>query len=135
MPIRRPGKRPFSPWLADAPAFERTKHKRRGAADLLLTPLIDMFVILVVFLIMSFSAEGELPISSDIALPTSRETAALERAPIIDVSARTIALEGYKVADSPEALLERDLRIPALTERLGEMRKVDELLHPGRPFL
>jgi biopolymer transport protein ExbD len=73
-------------------------------ADLLLTPLIDMFVILVVFLIMNFSASGELvSISKDIQLPKAKTvTSELERAPIIQISANTVAIEGVKVGDAEE---------------------------------
>jgi len=64
--------------------------KRSGAADLLLTPLIDMFVILVVFLIMNFSATGEID-GAVMQLPRARTTTMLERAPVIQVTPGTIA--------------------------------------------
>jgi biopolymer transport protein ExbD len=135
MPIKKPGKHPFAPWLADFKPLTHKGGKKRGVADLLLTPLIDMFVILVVFLIMNFSATGELVnISKDIQLPKATATSTLERAPIIQVSAQTIAIEGFKVADSEEILRDPDLRVPRLTEKLQEMRKVDEMMHPGQPF-
>lgn len=135
MPIKKPGKRPFAPWLQDFRPLSKGHGKKTGVADLLLTPLIDMFVILVVFLIMNFSATGELVnISKDIQLPKATATAQLERSPIIQISASTIAIEGFKVADSEEILRDPDLRVPRLTEKLQEMRKVDEMMHPGRPF-
>ena len=58
----------------------------------------------------------------------------LERAPIIQISALTIAVEGVKVGDYEEVLKDEDLRVPNLTDKLGEMRKVDEMMHPGVPF-
>lgn len=135
MPIKKPGKRPFAPWLAETKALKASGKKHNAAADLLLTPLIDMFVILVVFLIMNFSASGELvSISKDIQLPKAASTATLERAPIIQISAQTIAIEGFKVADADEVLKDEDLRVPKLTDKLQEMRKVDEMMHPGQPF-
>ncbi|MEQ9496980.1 MAG: biopolymer transporter ExbD [Deltaproteobacteria bacterium] len=135
MPIKKPGKKPFAPWLKKHRALTGGKGKKQGVADLLLTPLIDMFVILVVFLIMNFSASGELiTISKDIQLPKATSTAELDRAPIIQISANTIAIEGIKVGDSEEILKDPDLRIPSLTDKLQEMRKVDEMMHPGQPF-
>ncbi len=135
MPIKKPEKRPVAPWLKEHRAMGVGGHKKNSVADLLLTPLIDMFVILVVFLIMNFSASGELvTISKDIDLPKAAVTAQLERSPIIQISANTVAVEGVKVGDSEELLKESDLRIPSLTDKLQEMRKVDEMMHPGQKF-
>lgn len=135
MPIKKPGKKPFAPWLKKHRALTGGSGKKNSVADLLLTPLIDMFVILVVFLIMNFSASGELiTISKDIQLPKATSTAELARAPIIQISANTIAIEGFRVGDSEEILKDPDLRIPSLTDKLQEMRKVDEMMHPGQPF-
>ncbi|NJK89128.1 MAG: biopolymer transporter ExbD [Myxococcales bacterium] len=135
MPIHKPHKRPFAPWLQNHRAMTGGKGKKNSVADLLLTPLIDMFVILVVFLIMNFSATGELVnITKDITLPAAKVDRQLERAPIIQVSANTVVVEGFRVGDSKDLLEDPDLRIPALTDKLQEMRKLDETMHPGQPF-
>lgn len=134
MPIKKPGKRPFAPWLKNNKNLKKG-HKKSSVADLLLTPLIDMFVILVVFLIMNFSATGELvQLSKDIRLPKAETVSELDRAPIIQISSNTVAIEGVKVGESDEILKDPDLRIPGLTDKLQEMRKVDEMMHPGQPF-
>jgi len=135
MPIMKPRKRPFAPWLKNHRALKGGGGGKNKVADLLLTPLIDMFVILVVFLIMNFSANGDLVnISKDIQLPEASVEQTIERAPIIQVSALTIAVEGQRVGDSDEILNDPDLRVPGLTDKLQEMRKVDEMMHPGQPF-
>ena len=113
MPIKKPGKKPFAPWLKDFKALSKGGKKHTKAADILLTPLIDMFVLLVVFLIMNFSATGELvTISKDIKLPKASTTKMLERAPIIQISAKTVAVEGFKVGDSDDIIKDEDLRVP-----------------------
>src|SRR5262245_39057157 len=135
MPIKKPGKKPFAPWLQKSKALKKGKGRKSGVQELLMTPLIDMFVILVVFLIMNFSATGELvQLSKDIRLPKAETVSELDRAPIIQISANTVAIEGVKVGDSDELLKDPDLRIPGLTDKLQEMRKVDEMMHPGQPF-
>jgi biopolymer transport protein ExbD len=135
MTIKKPGKRPFAPWLQKSKALKKGAKKHSANTDLLLTPLIDMFVILVVFLINNFAASGDLVnISKDISLPKATTTAALERAPIIAISATSVSIEGFKVADSEEIQREADLRVAPLTDKLQEMRKVDEMMHPGMPF-
>src|SRR5262245_3985766 len=98
MTIRKPGKHPFAPWLQNTCSLKKGHKKHQGVGGLLLPPLIDMFVILVVFLIMNFSANGELVnISKDIQLPKAKTVAMLERAPVIQISPSTIAIEGFKV--------------------------------------
>ena len=135
MPITIPGKRPFSPRLQNHRAFAGKSSRLMGIADLLLTPLIDMFVILVVFLIMNFSATGELlNVSKDIELPKAASVQDMERAPIIQISAQSVAIEGFRVGDAEEILRDPDLRIKPLTEKLKEVRRVDEMMHPGQPF-
>jgi biopolymer transport protein ExbD len=135
MPIKKPGKHPFAPWNQASKVLTGHGKKKPAVADLLLTPLIDMFVILVVFLIMNFSATGELvSLSKDIQLPSATVTDEIERAPIIQISANTVAIEGVKVGDSEEILKDPDLRIPELTDKMQEMRKIDEMMHPGQPF-
>jgi biopolymer transport protein ExbD len=135
MTIKKPGKRPFAPWLQRTKALKKGRARKSSAQELLITPLIDMFIILVVFLIMNFSATGELvQLSRDIRLPRAETVSELERAPIIQISANTVAIEGVKVGESEEILKDPDLRIPGLTDKLQEMRKVDEMMHPGMPF-
>jgi biopolymer transport protein ExbD len=135
MPIKKPQKRPFAPWLQNHPGMKGSKGGTAKNADLLLTPLIDMFVILVVFLIMNFSANGDLVnISKDITLPKASVQRQIERAPIIQVSPITVAVEGQRVGDSDEILNDPDLRVQNLTDKLQEMRKIDEMMHPGQKF-
>ena len=64
----------------------------------------------------------------------ARHTKMLERAPIIQISDKTIAVEGVKVGEYEEVLKDEDLRVPDLTDKLGEMQKVDEMMHPGVAF-
>lgn len=135
MPIKKPGKRPFAPWLKDHKALKGGHSKKNGVADLLLTPLIDMFVILVVFLIMNFSATGDLPIAAGIELPRASVILQREMAPAIDISPDTISVEGYKVGNTEEVLEDPDLRIAPMTEKLQELRKVEEMMNPGQPFV
>ena len=86
MPIEKPGKRPFAPWARRRRG--QGERRVRASADLLLTPLVDMLVILAVFLLMSFSHYGELIcLCREIDLPWATVTGDLERAPIIRITA------------------------------------------------
>src|SRR3954470_19049143 len=63
-------------------------HGSRGVyAELNLTSMVDMLTILVVFLLQTFSASGELlVVSKNIVLPEASNFKDLERAPVIGVS-------------------------------------------------
>ena len=67
-----------------APQSERSK--RNVIADLLLTALIDAFSILVIFLLMNFSANGEIIfMGKGIELPKAAKGESLERNPVVKV--------------------------------------------------
>ena len=134
MPIVKPGKRPFAPWLSGHRAMKGSLGRRDGAADLVLTPLIDMFVILVVFLIMNFSSTGELPIAAGITLPKASVLKPREEAVPIDISPDSVSVQGHRVGSTAEILSDPELPIPALSEKLQDLRKIAETLNPGQPF-
>lgn len=134
MPIKKPGKRPFAPWLKEHKALKGGAGKKNLASDLLLTPLIDMFVILVVFLIMNFSSTGELPIAAGIVLPKASIDLMREQASAIDITETDITIEGHKVGNVSDVKDDPDLRIPDLTDKLQDLRKVEETMNPGKPF-
>ena len=112
MAIETPGKR-FGKRLRKSKVFGHghAAHKSTNA-DLLITPLVDMFVIIVLFLIANFSATGEiLNMTKDIQLPTATHVDELELAPVIMISNDDIIINGAsvaRVADLTGALEARD---------------------------
>ena len=71
MAIKVPGKR-YGKRLQHSKVFGHGAHHAKGGgnSDVLITPLVDMFVIIVLFLIANFSATGEvLMMTKDIQLP------------------------------------------------------------------
>ncbi len=136
MPIKKPDKR-----LGKS---IKVKFAKRGAhgkaspiADLNVTPMVDMLTMLVIFLLMTFSATGEiLFISKDIVLPQAYNSAELERAPVVAVSAKALAFEGEFVmntADINERYFQ-DWNLPPLKERLENARKAWKADNPDKPF-
>jgi biopolymer transport protein ExbD len=136
MPIVTPGKRP-------APRFAKSKilggkmassHKATNT-ELNVVPMVDMFVMLVIFLLQQFSATGEvLYMQKDIKLPDARHGQMIEIAPVVAVSADQVVVTGVKVADIRE--LDSDsgyLNIPALEERLRDEKKRWEFIHQQDP--
>src|SRR3954451_10152484 len=77
--------------------------KKSGYAELNLTSMVDMLTILVVFLLQTFSASGELlVVSKNIVLPEAINFKDLERAEVIGISRDSVTLGGRPVANAED---------------------------------
>jgi biopolymer transport protein ExbD len=107
MPVQSPGPRlygalPFK-YLAQGPRQGAT---RAVDVHLNVIPFVDMMTILVCFLLMVFSASGEL-ISAQrgLVLPNATNDKKLKRAPIIIVTRDTVTLNGQGVSTSVDGIM------------------------------
>lgn len=104
-----------------APKGAKKGHHVLG--ELLLTPLIDAFAILVIFLLMNFSSTGDiLMISKGQELPKARMANVLERNPVIKIEDNNIFVED-KLVDAN-----------TITAELLEHRKKYQEIHEGKEF-
>jgi len=139
MAIVAPGKRPgirIEKSRVFGKKFVRTK--KLGYASLMLTSLVDMFTIIVIFLLMNFSANGEvLYMSKDIKLPDAFHGAQLDRAPVISVSGDAVTFDGRQVAHTADLMKGDVLNVPELEDALRDERRRYDQIHqnePDRPF-
>jgi biopolymer transport protein ExbD len=131
MAIQVPGKR-YGSRLSKSHFFSghHSGARKSMSADLLITPLVDMFVIIVLFLIANFSATGEiLNMTKDVQLPTASHVKELDLAPVVVISATDVIMNGVAVARVADLSRDDYLSIPALEERLREEKKQTEELH------
>jgi biopolymer transport protein ExbD len=130
MAIEIPGKR-YGKRLRHSKVFGHGHHGKKSTyADLLITPLVDMFVIIVLFLIANFSATGEvLNMTHDIQLPEAFNVTEIEMAPVVMVSNTDIIVSGTAIGRVDDLTKDEYLNIPALEEKLREMKKQYEDLH------
>jgi biopolymer transport protein ExbD len=131
MAIVEPGKRPC-PRIEQSRVFSKkfVRGKKNGFASLMLTSLVDMFTIIVIFLLMNFSANGEvLYMSKDIKLPDAYHGAQLERAPVISVSADSVTFDGKLLLTTSELQSGDALNVPALEEALRDEKRRYEQDH------
>jgi len=108
--------------------------RKSAYAELNLTSMVDMLTILVVFLLQTFSASGELlTVSKNITLPEATNYKDLELAPIIAISRDSVTLNGDPKADSGELSRENtiDWKIPQLHDDLVVLKNNFKLLHPN----
>ncbi|MCB9667128.1 MAG: biopolymer transporter ExbD [Myxococcales bacterium] len=101
-----------------------------------LVPFIDFLIVLVVFLLISFSATGELLAQQpNLKMPDASNVIDLEIAPIIAINAQVVTLDGRRLADtatlasSPEAE-----RIEPLIQDLQTLKRNWAVLHPAEAF-
>jgi len=98
----------------------RMRRKEKKFPYLNLISLMDMFTILVIFLLFQASGDGEvLSIDKDVVLPVSNASQLPRPALTITVTAEQVSVDGETVADSRALLKEEGPVIAPLRERLA----------------
>ena len=121
MPVHAPGPRLLSSIPFKHLGGGGGGGRKESNVSLNVVPFVDMMTILVTFLLMSFSATGEIVMAQrGVELPSATNKATLKRAPIIVVSADSISFEGEGMADprTIEADTSMEWKIVELYERL-----------------
>lgn len=93
-------------------------HKRNKQSALNLVSLMDIFTILVFFLLVSSSSVQQLPNSKDISLPTSVAEKAPKETLVIAITQDSIIVQGSKITDIEDIISSENNLIPALHEEL-----------------
>jgi biopolymer transport protein ExbD len=110
---------------------------RKGVdANIPLVPFIDFLITLVVFLLSSFSASGELLSQRQgLTMPNAANAEDLELAPIVQIDARVVTLDGRRMADTQTLAANAGLeRIEQLITDLETLRRNWSILHAREPF-
>ena len=117
---------------------DRVSGHARKAVDhqIPLIPFIDFLIVLVIFLLMSFSASGELVAQQPtITMPKAKNTEQIEISPIVAVDERVITLDGTRVADTQTQGQSAQVdRIEPLIQGLEAEKRKWETIHPSEPF-
>ena len=93
-------------------------HKQRKQPALNMVSLMDIFTILVFFLLVSSSSTQQLPNSKNIKLPTSVATKAPKETIVIAVTKKDILVQGRKIASILEVLTSSEVTIAGLNKEL-----------------
>jgi biopolymer transport protein ExbD len=101
-----------------------------------LVPFIDFLITLVVFLLSSFSATGELLSQRpNLVMPNATHAVDLELAPIVAIDSRVVTLDGRRMADTQTLAATPGLeRIEQLVQDLETLRRNWSILHAREPF-
>jgi biopolymer transport protein ExbD len=117
--------------VAHAPTKRRAARRRRPSLLVLnITSMLDMFTILIIFLLKSYSAEGIiLTIPADLHLPQSTTQSAPEPGLVVEVSRNALVVDGRKLDVDLEAVQNSEkLIIDNLYEHLmAKARQYEEI--------
>ncbi len=135
-PISVPGRR----LLHHIPlGFVRNKVSGGGTRavnqEIPLIPFIDFLLCIVLFLLASFSATGELPIDKNVKLPKAENVMDMVEAPMVAITGTQILVDGVP-AGNTRAIEEanRLQRVDELFNMLKNKRDLWKQINPGRPF-
>ena len=100
-----------------------------------LIPFIDFLLCIVLFLLASFSASGELPIDKNVKLPNAENVLDMTDAPMVAVTGTQILVDGTP-AGNTRAIVEanRLQRVDELFNVLKNKRELWKQLNPGKEF-
>lgn len=124
------GPKTFSRHLV-ARAHAKKSRKKLIMASLSLTSMVDMFSLLVIFLLQTFSTSPELlVVSKGVELPTAATGAEIKDAPILSIAVDGVYLDQKLVGPTEELIKD-----PApLMEKLGVLRDNWLKAHPDQKF-
>jgi biopolymer transport protein ExbD len=103
--------------------MKRMGRNRGKISGLILTPLMDVFTILVFFLLFHSSGGDILDAPKEIALPDSVVEAKPRETVVIMVSPEAVLVQGEAVIGTPELLDDRIQSVAGITERLTQLER------------
>lgn len=121
--------------MAIYPPGIRNRHNKRintttrnMVASLSLTAMVDMFTVLVVFLLQNYNTTGEvLYIPKEVQLPKASSTKELKPAHVVTVSEKEILLDNVSISNFVDVKEQKDWMIKPLYNRIVEALRQDEI--------
>ena len=109
--------------------------KRATNHEIPLIPFIDFLLCIVLFLLASFSATGELPIDKNVKLPRAENVVDMVEAPMVAITGTQIIVDGT-AAGNTRAIEEanRLQRVEELFNILKNKRELWKQINPGKDF-
>jgi biopolymer transport protein ExbD len=127
MPVVVPGRRPAFPPIGRLRSSPLSGGKKSGFASLNLTAMVDMFTILVIFLIQLFTASGQVTMNDRVKVPLSVTGEPLEEpGTVIMMNNEGMLLMDNTPIPASEMGTELALEIPGMVKYLTEQREYNE---------
>jgi len=109
--------------MRDSRRMKRMGRNKRKVAGLNLTPLMDVFTILVFFLLFHSSGGDILETPKQIKLPDSVVETKPRETIVIMVSPEVVVVQGEAVVNTPELLDDSVRMVAGITERLEQLER------------
>ncbi|MDX2479496.1 MAG: biopolymer transporter ExbD [Desulfuromusa sp.] len=109
--------------MRDSRRIRRMERSRKKLPSLNLTSLMDVFTILVFFLLANSSSSEVLATPKLIELPSSVVEVKPRETVVIMVSPETVLVQGEAVIDTPALLVSSNDSIPEITQRLNQLER------------
>ncbi|MGB3212025.1 MAG: biopolymer transporter ExbD [Desulforhopalus sp.] len=103
--------------------IKRMERNRKKVSGLNLTSLMDVFTILVFFLLANSSSSEVLTTPKQLVLPDSVVETKPRETVVIMVSPDSVLVQGETVIDTLELLSSKDDAVPLITERLSQLER------------
>lgn len=103
--------------------------RRSGNVTIKLTSMLDMFTIMLVFLLVNYDAEGNIiSVSRDLMLPESSAKLRPRIASVVGITRDWLMVDGRPIRRIPGITEENQMLIPELYEELSRLRSVTETI-------
>ena len=110
-------------------SFKRSKRRGNPVVQLTLTSLMDIFTILLLFLLVHMGEEAvALPASDQLDLPISSSKISPESTLVLMVTTQDIFLEGHQLMSVDDALKENEVVLLPVKEELDRLAKRSRFL-------
>ena len=110
-------------------ARARRSNEQAVVARLQLTSLIDIFTVLLLFLLKSLVVGGAVVSAfPGVVLPPSSSNATFKESPVVVVSKERVVVDGAAVCPTDEVTQSNELKVDALEQALGAVRQKTESL-------
>ncbi len=107
----------------------RATGSRDATASLSLIPMIDMFSVLAIFLLQSYSSTGKpIELPQKLSLPTSQHTREANPAHVVSISRDKVYLDGEPLVDTAVLRESSEWLVPDLYARAKKVLAQDEVL-------
>jgi biopolymer transport protein ExbD len=100
-----------------------------------LIPFIDFLLCIVLFLLASFSASGELPVDKNVELPQADNVDDMTTAPMVAITGQMILVDGIPAGTTrPVKEANRMQKLDELFNLLKTKRELYKQINPGKDF-
>lgn len=128
MPIHPPGE-----MFRHNRVLKRSSKKREVTATLSLTAMVDMFTVLVIFLLQNYSATGEVIfIPKDVTLPKAAQTKELKPAVVVTISSKEVLIDKNPIVTFEQVKGQTEWMIEPLRVKLVEAMAKARSDHEGK---